>query len=109
MGMSLDYSHPGEVHISMIRYVKDLYDMFKQAQLKVDDGFIEVKKKEQKFDSANGCPQESLCCERGVRTAKRRGSRGVSYNSGEGSVFCQACDARHYDRNVFSYKASKET
>jgi len=37
VGMSLDYEHKGEVHISMIRYVQDLVDTFKQAQLTLDD------------------------------------------------------------------------
>ena len=41
----------------MIRYVKDLYDMFKQAQLKVDDGFIEVKKRSRSSAQLTAAPR----------------------------------------------------
>jgi len=57
VGMSLDYSHKGEVHISMIRYVQDLVDTFKQAQLALDDGFIKVKKKSRSSTQLTAAPK----------------------------------------------------
>jgi hypothetical protein len=57
VGMSLDYSHKGEVHISMSRYVKDLCDTFKQAQLTLNGGFIEVKKKSRSSTQLTAAPK----------------------------------------------------
>ena len=57
VGMSLDYSHKGEVHISMSRYVEDLCDTFKQAQLTLDGGFIEVKKRSRSSTQLTAAPK----------------------------------------------------
>ena len=57
VGMSLDYEHKGEVYISMIRYVQDLVDTFKQAQLTLDDGFIKVKKKSRSSTQLMAAPK----------------------------------------------------
>jgi hypothetical protein len=56
LGMSLDYSHDGEVHISMIKYVGDICDTFNKAQLVVDDGFIEVKKRSRSSTQLTAAP-----------------------------------------------------
>ena len=43
IGMMLDYSHVSEVHISMVKYIKDVWDTFQEAQAKFDDEFVEVR------------------------------------------------------------------
>ena len=57
LGMSLDYSHDGEVHILMLRYIEDLCDTFNKAQLVVDDGFIVVKKKSRSSTQLTAAPR----------------------------------------------------
>ncbi len=34
LGMTLDYSHEGEIHISMVKYIVDIYNTLKKAQAK---------------------------------------------------------------------------
>ena len=43
LGMILDFLHNGEVHISMVKYIVDVYETLEKAQAKIDDGFVEVK------------------------------------------------------------------
>jgi hypothetical protein len=44
LGMMLDFSHKGEVHISMVKYLKDLWDTFVKAQVRFNRGTVEVRK-----------------------------------------------------------------
>ena len=39
LGMTIDYSHKGEVHISMVKYIEDVCDAFERAELKANDGY----------------------------------------------------------------------
>ena len=57
LGMSLDYSRKGEVHISMFKYIEDICDVFNQAQLKIDDGFVEVKKRKRSSTQMTAAPK----------------------------------------------------
>ena len=41
--MTLDYSHVSEVHISMVKYITDVWDTFQKAQAKLDNGFVKVR------------------------------------------------------------------
>ena len=45
IGMMLDYSQDSEVHISMVKYIKDVWDTFQEAQVEFDDGFVEVRRR----------------------------------------------------------------
>ena len=45
IGMTLDYSYDSEVHISMAKYIKDVWDTFQEAQVELDDGFVEVRRR----------------------------------------------------------------
>ena len=57
LGGKVDYSHTGVVHISMSRYVEDLCNTFKQAQLNLDGGFIEVKKRSRSLTQLTAAPK----------------------------------------------------
>jgi hypothetical protein len=46
--MMLDFSHEGEVHISMVKYLKDLWDTFVEAQVRFNKGTVEVRKSRSK-------------------------------------------------------------
>ena len=52
VGMTLDYKCPGEVRISMIKYVEDICKVFKQAQSRFNDGFVEIKSKKRSRSSS---------------------------------------------------------
>ncbi len=45
VGMTLNYEYLGEVRISMFKYVEEVIEAFKQAKLKFNDGFMEVRAK----------------------------------------------------------------
>jgi len=45
VGMTLDCMYPGQVHLSMIKHVKDIIETFRQAKSKFNNGFIRVKLK----------------------------------------------------------------
>ena len=46
LGMTLDFSHEGELHISMVKYIVDIYDSLKKAQDKYfSEEFVEVRKR----------------------------------------------------------------
>jgi len=40
LGMTLDFLHEGEVHISMVKYLKDLWDTFVKAQVRFNGGTV---------------------------------------------------------------------
>ena len=50
--MTLNYEYLGEVRISMLKNVKEIVEAFKQAKLKFNDGFIEVKAKKRTRSSS---------------------------------------------------------
>jgi hypothetical protein len=52
VGMTLDYMYSGEVYVTMIKYVEDICEVFKQAQSKYNDGFVEVKPKKRNRSSS---------------------------------------------------------
>ena len=52
VGMTLDYMYPGQVHISMIKYVEDIIETFRQAKLKFNDGIVEFKLKKRSKSSS---------------------------------------------------------
>jgi len=54
VGMTLDYMYSGEVHVAMIKYVEDICKckVFKRAQSKYNDGFVEVKSKKRSRSSS---------------------------------------------------------
>ena len=43
--MTLDYTYPDQVWITMIKHVDDIIETFEQAKLKFNDGFIKAKSK----------------------------------------------------------------
>ena len=43
VGMTLDYTYPGQVGLSMIKHVKYIIETFRQAKSKFNNGFIKVK------------------------------------------------------------------
>ena len=43
LGMILSFSHASKVHITMVKYIADIYKTLEKAQAKLDNGFIEVK------------------------------------------------------------------
>ncbi len=45
IGMTLDYSHDSEVHISMIKYIEDVWSTFQEVQVEFDNGFVEVRRR----------------------------------------------------------------
>ncbi len=49
LGMTLDYSHEGEVRILMVKYIKDVWETYQKAQEIIGDGFTTVKKKRSKY------------------------------------------------------------
>ena len=52
VGMTLDYMYLGQVHITMIKHVKDIIKTFRQAKLKFNNGFIKVKSKKRSRSSS---------------------------------------------------------
>jgi hypothetical protein len=48
LGMTLDYSHEGEVRILMEKYIKDVWETYLKAQEKIGDGFITIMRKRSK-------------------------------------------------------------
>ena len=45
LGMQMDFSHDGEVCISMVKYIVDVYKTLEKVQAKIDGGFVMVKTK----------------------------------------------------------------
>ena len=45
VGMTLDYTYPGQVRITMIKHVEDIIKTFKEAKLKFNNSFIKAKLK----------------------------------------------------------------
>ncbi len=45
LGMTLDHSHNGEVHILMDKYINDVWETYHKAQDKTGNGFTLVRKK----------------------------------------------------------------
>ena len=43
--MTLDYSHNSEVHISMFKYIEDVWDTFQEAKVEFHNGFVEVRRR----------------------------------------------------------------
>ena len=53
VGMTLDYTYPGQVRITMIKHVDDMIiETFEQAKLKFNDGFIKAKSKRRSRSSS---------------------------------------------------------
>jgi hypothetical protein len=52
VGMTLDYTYPGQVRITMIKHVDDIIETFEKAKLKYDGGFIKVKSKRKSRSSS---------------------------------------------------------
>jgi len=48
LGMEMDFRTKGEVQITMLKHLDDAVKTFEEAQLKLSDGFIEVKRKRSK-------------------------------------------------------------
>ena len=48
LGMMLDFLRKGEVHISMVKYLKDLWDTFVKAQVRFNRGTVEVRNSKSK-------------------------------------------------------------
>ena len=48
VGMNMDFSTKGEVHITMLKHLDDAVTTFENAQTEVGDGFIEVKRSRSK-------------------------------------------------------------
>ena len=45
IGMVLDYSHQGEVHLTMLKHLEDFQKNFDECQAKIGNGFVVVKMK----------------------------------------------------------------
>ena len=45
VGMTLNYTYPGQVRITMIKHVDDIFKTFEEAKLKFNDGFVKGKSK----------------------------------------------------------------
>jgi hypothetical protein len=45
LGMQLDFSHKGEVHLTMQKHLDDIQATYDEAQAKFNDHFIEVKRR----------------------------------------------------------------
>ena len=41
----MDYSQVSEAHILMVKYIKDVWDTFQEAQVEFDNGFVEVRRR----------------------------------------------------------------
>ena len=48
VGMTMDFSNEGEVHITMPKHLGDAVETFETSQAKFSKGFIEVKRKRSK-------------------------------------------------------------
>ena len=48
IGMTMDFTTKGEVHITMLKHLDDAVETFENAQAKFSEGFIKVKQKRSK-------------------------------------------------------------
>ncbi len=48
LGMTMDFTTKGEVHITMLKHLDDAVETFENAQAKFSEGFIVVKRKRSK-------------------------------------------------------------
>jgi hypothetical protein len=58
VGMTLDYSHPGQVRISMVKHVDDIIETWKKAQSTFDGGLIKSKRKSRSSSQITAAPKD---------------------------------------------------
>ena len=56
LGMRMDFSHKGEVHLTMPKHLKDVQDTYDAAQAKFNDDFIVVKKRTRSKNQLTAAP-----------------------------------------------------
>ena len=75
LGMQMDFSHKGKVHLTMPKHLEDIQVTYDAAQAKFNDDFIEVKRRPRSKNQLTPAPIESLLSMRSARSYRKNNVR----------------------------------